>query len=254
MELVLVLIAFGVVFIIYAISRIERQKQLEEEQLKTELEQSYRMIENLSTERREFRNKLQVMTMLAGMGKPEDLSQYIQQIAEEMAMVNAINIENPILVSIIISQQIQAKEKGINIVVQSTTPMNDLTMNPVKLAQIFKIILDTLVQNELYSLNESRMISVYVNEDDDNYYFDFKNSEEAALVFKNELKKKTLKPATETEGVSRLKIVETLLKELNGELTHTSYGPHTVQWKFTIKKNGKKRLQANRFDINASLR
>ena len=174
-ELVLVIIAIVIFFVINYFSKIEHQKQLENQQMKSELEQSDRLLETFSSEQREYRNQLQVMKMLSQMGKNEELGKYIEQIATGMLTSFASKIESPIISSLLISELILAREQSVNINIQCHTSLKEI--NPVKISKILKFIIEIYIEQELAARNDHNNIFLEITENDTEYLFQFKHSE-----------------------------------------------------------------------------
>jgi hypothetical protein len=109
----------------FLIIRFLLKRQCEKEKLRSQQEKvslqtvlSIRLIEAVSSELREFRNRLQVMNMFAEMGKNVEISIYIRSVADQVIeTIKVEKIENPIILAVIISRKILGKEKGVETVV-----------------------------------------------------------------------------------------------------------------------------------------
>lgn len=95
----------------------EKERELDEERLK----ESRRLLDTLASEYREFRNKLQVMDMMAAAGKGEALGGYIQEVAEEIRWRNRPDHPDPIIKATLLSWRIRAQERGISIIEHNKT-------------------------------------------------------------------------------------------------------------------------------------
>lgn len=95
----------------------EKERELDEERLK----ESQRLLETLASEYREFRNKLQVMDMMAAAGNGEALGRYIQEVAEEISGRNHPDYPDPVIKATVLSWRIRAQERGISIIEQDNT-------------------------------------------------------------------------------------------------------------------------------------
>jgi hypothetical protein len=230
-ELVLVIGAIVLFFIINYISKIEHHKQLENQQVKLELEQSDRLLETFSSEQREYRNQLQVMKMLSQMGKNEELGRYIEQIASGISTSFTANIDNPIISSLLMSEIIMAREKSINVKIQCNTSLKN--MNPVKVGKILKLTLEIIIEQELAARVDQNLIFLDITENNQEYLFQFKNSKLALdkLKSKNADQPPLAKHANFT-------LIEALLGEMEGGYLLLDNG-YTLLIKIKVPKTAK---------------
>jgi hypothetical protein len=236
-EVILFLLA-GIVFIY--ISKSKHKEELEETQIKTQLDQSYRLIETLFSERREYRNQLQVMNLMATAGHNKEINDYICHVVENMATASISKIKNPILASTIIARQVQAKEKGVAIILQCNTTLDNLSFNPVKLGEIFEILLDILMENELVVKSPALMIFLFMTETEAMYFFEFKNSEAVISSFKNTAEN-VLNPHLQLAAESsKLGDIKNLIQAIGGDPTYAIEDNHLVRIQFSIKKSKSK--------------
>lgn len=216
--LVLEIILFtltGLIF--FYIFKNKYKKQLESTQLQIQLDQSYRLIETLFSEHREYRNQLQVINLIATAGQNIEINNYILQVVENMATASISKIKNPIIASTIISRQVQAKENGVTIILQCNATLDNLSYNPVKLGEIFEILLNIFIENELAAKSPTLMIFLFMNETEAVYYFEFKNSEAAITSFKS-ASKNTLNPHLKpVKEISKLVYIKDLIREIGGD-------------------------------------
>ena len=70
-------------------------------------------------------------------GKTSEIVDYIDDIFVEMSLVETFDEENPIFTSLLVAEQIKAKEKGIIITSTTKTTLSELK-EPVKVYDIFK--------------------------------------------------------------------------------------------------------------------
>lgn len=228
-ELILVIIAIVIFFIINYFSKIEHQKQLENQQMKSELEQSDRLLETFSSEQREYRNQLQVMKMLSQMGKNEELGKYIEQIAIGMLTGFASKIESPIISSLLISELILAREQSVNINIQCHTSLKDL--HPVKISKVLKFILEIFIEQELAVRNDHNNIFLDITENNTEYLFLFKHSE--AMFRKIATENNNLQPVSKNVSFTQ---VETMLKEMGGNYQLLDQG-YTLLLRFAPERD-----------------
>lgn len=195
--------------------REQEKLHYEKKQLEFQLEQSQRILETLASEQREYRNQLQVVNMMAALAMNEKIGDYIRYIANEMIETSMVNIENPILLSIIMSQKIKAREQGIKILVESNTPVNDFSIPLLQLGEILNLAMDIFVDNEMLSGSNSKEVIMQINEVDRSYHFTFCNSDEAIDNIKNHrIKFSPLNPAEMQPG--RLEMLQELIVKSGG--------------------------------------
>lgn len=237
----------GAVFLFFLNRHLFRKKR-EQEQLQLQLALSNRLLETLSCEQREFRNRLQVMSMLATMEKTKDLNEYIFNVAKEMSLAKMINIENPVLASTILSQKIRAKEKGIELVIQNDSPLDDLPVGLVNVGMIINIVFDQLIENEIASYSVSKTVFLDIRENGNSYFLIFNNSEEAISIFRSSVgpsKKIIKKNQTLEDGLKFIWMAEELVEELGGECSYIQVGNYIVQFRFQFKGKNKKNAKYN---------
>jgi hypothetical protein len=240
----LVLIAAGMLVFFMNRSLLKRQCEqeklrFEQEKVSLQMEHSHRLIETISSERREFRNRLQVMNMFAAMGKNEELSNYIQSVAAQMSETKMLDIENPIIVAAIVSRKVLGREKGVETVVYSNTSLNDFTIDLIKLGETLNLILGLFIENEVLSRSIMKRIFMDVEDDGDNYNFQFDNSEEAATNFRTGKYRNYKLPCTlecRKESLDQFKIADGLIKDLEGQSSYIVKGGYVVQLSFKLKK------------------
>lgn len=231
-ELVLVIGAIVLFFIINYISKVEHYKQLENQQVKLELEQSDRLLETFSSEQREYRNQLQVMKMLSQMGKNEELGRYIEQIASGISIGFTANIDNPIISSLLMSEFILAREKSINMKIQCNTSLKN--MNPVKTGKILKLTLEIIIDQELAARVNQNLIFLDITENNHEYLFQFKNSE---LALKK-LKSRTVNRHPVIQHANFV-LIEAFLKDLEGGYLLLDNG-YTLLLKIKVPQTSKR--------------
>lgn len=241
--LVLEVILLGVSgLVFFYIFKRKQRKYLEQNQVQTYLEQSHRLIDVLFSERRDYRNKLQVMNMMAAGNKTEQLNEYIFKSIDELAAAGMNNIQNPILAAAIVSRQVAAKEQDVAIMVQCDNPFQDPPVNPVKLGELFELLLDILIESELVSRCSPRVVFINIMASNQEYIFDFHNSEAATanLAKAPEGKNAEYLSIDKAKQKNQLELVEKLLNEINGEYSVSFQGDALVGLKITFRKNGKK--------------
>lgn len=242
LELIVMLGGVLLFFVIRTLTQKQWEHEklrFEQEKLSLQLKTSNRLLETLASEQREFRNRLQVMNMLASLGKNGELTNYIINIASRMSATKEVEIENPILVSALLSQRILGKERGIETVIHSNTSLNDFTIDLIKLGEILNIVLELIIENEILSKSITKAVFLEIKEESETYCFEFNNSEEAALNFrsgKNRNYKMAYTLKYHEEGLEKFKVAEDLIKELGGESSYIIKGGHVVQLGLKIKK------------------
>ncbi|NLM37058.1 MAG: hypothetical protein GX202_02900 [Firmicutes bacterium] len=140
------------------------------QQKKSEEDHSAYLLKTILSKQREYRNFFQVIRALAERGKTEEIVDYIDNIQAEMSFVEPIGEKNPIFTSLLVAEQIKAREKGIIITNTTTTDLNDL-MQPVQVYDIFKDLLQYIVAYEERINSERHHLNIEVGEDKKYYSF-----------------------------------------------------------------------------------
>jgi hypothetical protein len=219
----------------------EERRILEAEKSQVQVKYSERLIETLASEQREFRNRLQVIHLLAESGKTEELKNYVLATGEDLSKSKTQNIENPVLSSMILSQKILAFERGIDLETFGKVSLIDYPTNHInKMGLVICRIIDLFVESEQLADTSAKTITLTLDEDRICCYFKFKNSDDAVDAFINEkyikYPRKPL-PDLEQEALDRFRMVEELVKELGGTMKYNIKGEQVVEIKLRLKKD-----------------
>jgi hypothetical protein len=249
-ELVLIVIGLMAFFIIrYLLERQREQENLrfQREKIAIRIEHSNRLLNTIASERREFRNRLQVINMFAEVGKNVDLSNYIQSVALQMSETKmADNIENPIILAVIMYHTILGREKGVETVIYSNTSLNDFANDLIKLVETLDVILGLFIANEVLSRSVTKKVFLDVKDDGEYYNFQFDNSEEAASSFKNGKYNNYKLPCAlkyPEDGLKDFKGAGVLIKDLQAKPQYIVKGGYVVQLSFRLKKKPSKKTR-----------
>lgn len=233
-------------YINYFSQRQRQQEQLlfEQEKHLLQLLHCNRLIDTLASTHRQFRNKLQVMNMLAEMGKNEALNEYIFNTADEMSRSKAVSIENPVLSAAIVSQKILAKERDINLVISSNTSIIHYAPNLIYLGEVINLILKLFIELELDSQSVTKAVFLDIKDNGYSYLFDFYHNREAIQNFESK-KNWNFQPFSfytqryQETAFKRFGPVESLLRGIGSKGEYIIRGDVVIQLKFKVKKCGK---------------
>lgn len=217
-----------------------RQKlRHEQEKLTIQLQQSDLFLKALDSTYREFRNSLQVMLLLATQRKNDSLKEYITSFTEAMTRLQTRHTQNPVLNTVIYSHKILAREKKINLVVDSSTPFHGYFFNFHLLTALVSLALERMVENEINSQSFTRAVFLNIKSGGGLYHLDLYNSSEAVLIFKAR-KKRNYKPSLglgyQEKALADFGPIDELIKRLQGRIEYIIKGDTVVQLKIKISK------------------
>jgi two-component system sensor histidine kinase AgrC len=204
---------------------------------RTQFEEGQKLIHVLKSQRHDFRNRLQVIKVLAQLNKTAEIVQYIQDcdIALDFTSAIASQIDNPIISAMLLIFSAQAKEKNISFNVDSDLDFSHFMLPPAKVTSI----LGNIIQNAIEALEKEegpeRAIQVTIWETSDCYYFLIWNN--GPVILKN-VWEKIFAPGFSTKNSTGLglSIVRELVAELDGKITVTSTQEFGTEFKIAIPK------------------
>ena len=208
---------------------------IKKEQLKSQEEQSNYLLNTILAKQREYRNFFQVIRAMVECGKTQEIIGYIDQILTEMAVIDELNGGgNPIFTSLLISEQIKAKENGITITTKNETTLSVLK-EPIKVYQILKELVHYFVAFEEGAANNNHHIKLSVKENENFYLFKIRRIVEEQLSDKKEI-------ASYQEKDHELQQIEKIIKELHGEYCYLVIDDELIGFNFKIPKETRKRF------------
>lgn len=194
------------VFILFRLTKLFTKEQ----QIREEDHSAY-LLRTILSKQREYRNFFQVIRALAERGKTKEIVDYIDDIHAEMSVVETFNEENPIFTSLLVAEQIKAREKGITITNQTKTALSELK-EPVEVYDIFKDLLQYIVAYEERINSEEHLLNIEVDEDEQHYSF--------IILRQLEVRPESLEPRVEggpLDDDQTLKQIKKRIKELHGK-------------------------------------
>ena len=211
----------AIAFLIFNLSRVitqrETEREMEEQETGLRLEQSYQLILSLEAQRHDFRNHLQVIRALTGIGKLDEIARYVDECGDTLnSSADMSRIGHTVLQALFLSYQSKMRELDIRFEVSCEADLNRLACPPGKLTRIVANILENAM--EAISLQKTApLISVAIRDEADLVHFVFWNNgptippQELPHIFNPGFSKKD----GEHRGYG-LYIVQTLLGELGG--------------------------------------
>lgn len=218
---------------------VKQKRRYEQEKHAIQLQHSDRFLKAMNSSYREFRNGLQVMLLLAERKKYDLLKEYIFSLAESMTRIQSCHTQNPILNMVIFSHKVLAREKKINLVVDSTTPFHGYFFNFHLLTEAVSLVLDRMVENEVNSNSFTRAVFLDIRADGDIYHFNFYISSEAVLIFKQRRRlnyKMTFGLRYQEKALEGFDSIDELVKRLEGQVEYIIKGDTVVHLKIMINK------------------
>lgn len=218
-ELPIVVAAFFVFGASRLLTRSESEREREQHETNVQLERSFQLIQSLEAQRHDFRNHLQVIRTLAGMGKMDEIEHYIEECGTSLDnLAGMTRVGNAVLQALLLTFQAKVREMGIKFEVDCQADLTGLKCSPVKLSRIFSNILQNAA--EAVSLQkEAPTISVAIWLDASDFHLVFWNNgppippEEISTIFTPGFSKKV----GEHRGYG-LHIVKTLVEDLRGRI------------------------------------
>lgn len=220
----------------------QRQEKLDSEHAKlmAQLGPSYRLIDTTDCIFRILCDHLQVLYLMLPEGKEEVLSRYIFNMATEMRQLKYTGVKNPVIASVILSHKILAREKGIDLLINMNTILNDYTARLDLLEQVLDRSLKLLVENEIISRSKSKLLLLDISEVKESYIIFLSISEEAAQIFQSwELLGPGRPPAIldfRPSDQERFAPVLRLLERLDAPYTSKTYGNFTGELTLWLQK------------------
>ena len=174
------LVLAGLTFFIYQMVsrlRFEREwQELEKQQTQLQLEQSLELISSLQSQRREFRNQLQVIQTTIALGKYQELTHYIEACRQTLDEVASLNrIENPVLQALFLTTQGKARELDIQFSVDCRADLKALAQSPVKVFRIFSNLLQNALEAAMLDRSHPSVVTT-IRQDRPGYHFSIWNS------------------------------------------------------------------------------
>lgn len=234
-ELPLIMVSFLIFTSSRLLIRTEIEKEKEQQETRLQLERSYQLIQSLEAQRHDFRNHLQVIRTLAGMGKMEAIEEYVQECGANLDnMASMARVGDVVLQALLLTFQSKAKEFEINFEVDCQADLTSLNCSPVKLSRIFSNLLQNAAEAVALQ-KESPTISLALWQDENSFRFVFWNNgppippEDLHHIFTPGFSSKL----GEHRGYG-LHIVKTLVEELGGEVTVNSNEADGTEFTVTI--------------------
>lgn len=230
------LVAF---YIFYSLTK--KQFKLEQDKHHLLFKHSRRLLDTLDSERRLLRDRLQTVSMMLESDKIQELANFVHEISTEISRVPVENTDNPVLIAAILSQQVIAKEKGVEICVNNSLE-NDIPIDFDILGEIVSILLDIFIETEIEANVVLKIVSLNIEEDEKNYYFKFKNSDTAVKSLESKSRRDYklaffLTHKEEKLEIEKFTIVDKLMKEIGGVPSYIRRSRRVVELILKIKKS-----------------
>jgi len=213
----------AIAFLIFNLSRItsqrEMEREMEEQEASLRLEQSYQLIQSLEAQRHDFRNHMQVIRALAGIGKLGEIASYVDECGVTLdSVADMSRIGHPVLQALFLSFYSRMREMGIRFEVSCDADLTGLTCPPGKLTRILANILENALESGSLQKVDT-IISVVIRSEADLVHFVFWNNgpaihpQDLPHIFDPGFSKKD----GEHRGYG-MHIVQTLLAEIGGRI------------------------------------
>ncbi len=209
---------------------------INKEQQKRQEDQSNYLLETIFSKQREYRNYLQVIKSLVECRKTSEITEYIDQILAEMPVADDFDCgENPILASLLISEQIKARENGIKITAKSGTSLSKIK-NAIQIYQILKEVLQYFIEREKTIVTDDHRIEINIKEEQNYYLFEVKGNARQPLFSNSQM----VDYYAHQHG--KLQSIEKIIKEIHGEYCYLVINDELVGFNFKMPKETRKRF------------
>lgn len=219
-------ILIGITFFVF----IRIRTTFKKEQQKSEENHSTYLLKTILSKQREYRNFFQVIRTMAEGGKTSEIVDYIDDIFVEMSLVETFDEENPIFTSLLVAEQIKAKEKGIIITSTTKTTLSELK-EPVKVYDIFKELLQYFVACEEEINTNTHHLNIEVSEDKQHYSFMITRQTEDG-----EKRSGPWAECTPLDGDQTLQPIKKRIKQLHGQFYYLYKGNDLIGCLFKVGK------------------
>ena len=219
-------ILIGITFFVF----IRIRTTFKKEQQRSEENHSTYLLKTILSKQREYRNFFQVIRTMAEGGKTSKIVDYIDDIFVEMSLVETFDKENPIFTSLLVAEQIKAKEKGIIITSTTKTTLSELK-EPVKVYDIFKELLQYFVACEEEINSDMHHLNIEVSEDEQHYSF--------MITRQTEDGEKSSGPwaeCTPLDGDQTLQPIKKRIEQLHGQFYYLYKGNDLIGCLFKVGK------------------
>lgn len=234
----------AIAFLIFNLSRViaqrEMEREMEEQESSLRLEQSSQMILSLEAQRHEFRNHLQVIRTLAGIGKLGKIASYVDECGVTLnSLTDMSRIGHTVLQALLLSFHGRMRELGIKFEVSCEADLSRLACPPGKLTRIVANILENAM--EAASLQKSGpIIALAIRSEAALVHFTFWNN--GPIIPPQELPRIFDPGFSKKEGEHRghgLHLVQTILGELGGRIAVHSNEVDGTEFHVTIPSEAK---------------
>lgn len=219
-------ILIGITFFVF----IRIRTTFKKEQQRSEENHSNYLLKTILSKQREYRNFFQVIRTMAEGGKTSEIVDYIDDIFVEMSLVETFDEENPIFTSLLVAEQIKAKEKGIIITSTTKTTLSELK-EPVKVYDIFKELLQYFVACEEEINTNTHHLNIEVSEDKQHYSFMITRQTEDG-----EKRSGPWAECTPLDGDQTLQPIKKRIKQLHGQFYYLYKGNDLIGCLFKVGK------------------
>jgi Signal transduction histidine kinase regulating citrate/malate metabolism len=203
-----------------------------------QLEESSKLIQTLSSQRHDFKNQLQIIRMLAQMGKSEEITRYIQEYNTMMDSSNSIfiHINNPAISAMLLVFSTEAKEKDVRFSVDCDADFTNFNLSPVAVTRVVGNIIRNAIEILEISPNSERAIQITIWEAAN--YFNFIIWNNGPVIPEDQMEKIfTSGFSTKSSSGLGLSIAKQILEELGGQIIVNSSAEKGTEFKIIFPKS-----------------
>lgn len=222
----------------YKFFKMVNSENLAKETERLQFEESQKLIETLRSQRHDYRNQLQVIKVLAQFNKSEEIVKYIQEYDQVLDLPSFIStrIDNPVISAMFLVFTTEAKEKEIQLNIDSDLDFSHCTLSAVKLTRLLGNIIRNAMEILESTMAIERTIQVTMWETKDSYCFLVWNN---GPVIPPENVKQIFSPGFSTKNSTGLglTIVKELTEGMGGKVNVTSSLQDRTEFKIVIPKS-----------------
>lgn len=233
------------IFLFYKFNNLLNKERLFRQADQLQIEESEKLIQTLQSQRHDFRNQLQVIRVLAQFEKKEELIKYIDDYVSmtDISLTVPAQIENTAISAMFLVYATEARDKGINVCIDSDIDFSQFQLSPAKITRI----LGNIIRNSIEILEKipcsERSIQITMWENPDYYSFLIWNN---GPVIPEEDRLKIFQPGFSTKNSTGLglSIVKELVESFDGKITLKSDLDYGTEFKIMIPRRTKNALYA----------
>ncbi len=221
----------------YQFLTLINQEKLAREADRLQLEESHKLIQTLRSQRHDFKNQLQVIGVMAQFQRNNEIIDYIQDCNASLDFSKEIpiRIDNAAISAMAIFFATQARENGIDFIVDSDIDFATFNLSPAKITRILGNIIRNAIEIFQAHPQKERNIQLTMWEKDVDYNFIIWNNGPPIPEDKQGFIFQPGYSMNNSTGLG-LAIVKQLVEEMGGRISLKSKHEEGTEFRITIPK------------------